>query len=193
MKAVLVLRDLEQIKAIAHPYRLEILKCFEEEQPATTKQVADKIGEPHAKVNYHIKTLQKVNILELVDERVKSGIIEKYYLPSARMFIVDKSIINFGRHEKSINLHQVSLSDFENIAKDYYKTIESIDEKTENQSKHLYYGECHFTAEDAETLRERLQNTIEEFMKEKNDNKKKNTTTYSITSLLVPKEMGKNK
>lgn len=191
MKDILVLRDLEQIKAIAHPYRLEILECFEEEQPATAKQIADKIGEPHAKVNYHIKTLQKVNILQLVDERVKSGIIEKYYLPSARMFVIDKPIINFRREEKAGIHHQVTLSGFENIGKDYYKIVESLDKNTKYPPKMLYYGECYFTAEEAEELYQRLQDAIEAFIGEKKDRTKKNAIRYSVTSLMAPKEKDK--
>jgi len=92
MEDVLVLDDLEKIKAISQSYRLEILKCFEGEKPATAKQIAEKMNEPHAKVNYHIKVLHRAGILQLVDEKVKQGIVEKYYLPSAKTFLIAKHI-----------------------------------------------------------------------------------------------------
>ena len=89
MREVLVLRDLECIKAIAHPRRIDILKIFDE-IPLSAKQLSQLLDEPHAKINYHIKTLYKVGILELVEEKIKSGIVEKYYYPSAKNIVIDK-------------------------------------------------------------------------------------------------------
>ena len=71
MKEVLVLRDLDCIKAIAHPRRVDILKTFDKD-PLSAKQLSEILDEPHAKINYHIKTLYNVGILELVEEKIKS-------------------------------------------------------------------------------------------------------------------------
>ena len=68
MKVVLVLRDLDCIKAIAHPRRVDILKTFDKD-PLSAKQLSEILDEPHAKINYHIKTLYNVGILELVEEK----------------------------------------------------------------------------------------------------------------------------
>ena len=95
MREVLVLRDLECIKAIAHPRRIDILKIFDE-IPLSAKQLSQLLDEPHAKINYHIKTLYKVGILELVEEKIKSGIVEKYYYPSAKNIVIDKKVLDFS-------------------------------------------------------------------------------------------------
>ena len=89
MKDLLVLRDLECVKAIAHPRRIDILNAFDKE-PLSAKQLSEMLDEPHAKINYHIKTLYNVGILQLVEEKIKSGIVEKYYYPTANN-IVNKS------------------------------------------------------------------------------------------------------
>ncbi|MBZ1147084.1 helix-turn-helix domain-containing protein, partial [Clostridioides difficile] len=94
MKEVLVLRDLECIKAIAHPRRIDILKAFDK-SPLSAKQLSQLLEEPHAKINYHIKMLYKVGILELVEEKIKSGIVEKYYYPSAKNVVIGNRILNF--------------------------------------------------------------------------------------------------
>ena len=95
MKDLLVLRDLECIKAIANPKRIDILKSFEKE-PLSAKQLSQILEEPHAKINYHIKSLYKSGILELVEEKIKSGIVEKYYYPTAKNIIIEKNVINFS-------------------------------------------------------------------------------------------------
>ncbi len=186
MKDVLVLRELAQIKAISHPYRIEILECFEEDQAATAKQIADRLGEPHAKINYHIKTLQKVEILELVDERVKSGIIEKYYLPAARTFVIDKSIMNSGDKGVIESLNQASMSIFENITNDFYKALENANEK-EHPKQMLHFNDYYLTVEETEEFKKRLSETIENFVKDKKDKTRENTKAYSVSALIIPR------
>ncbi|WP_432665739.1 helix-turn-helix domain-containing protein [Wukongibacter baidiensis] len=185
MKDILVLRELEQIKAIAHPYRLEIIESFEE-APATAKQIADKMGEPHAKVNYHIKTLLKVGILELIEEKVKLGIVEKYYMPSARKFVIDRNILNSGENNALESFEQASISIFESISKDFYKAVEFANEK-EHPKKFLYYYDYYLTLEEITELQNRLESVYGEFLQDKKDKNRADTKRYSISSLMIPR------
>ncbi len=186
MKDILVLRELDQIKAISHPYRIEIIECFEDEQPATAKQIADRMGEPHAKINYHIKTLQKVGILELIDEKVKSGIIEKYYRPAAKTFVIDRSIMNTGEKGVIESINQASISIFENISKDFYRAIENAND-SDYAKKMLHYNDYYLTIEETEELQCILKDTIEEYIKDKKDKSREGTKAYSISTLTIPR------
>ncbi|SHJ84710.1 winged helix-turn-helix domain-containing protein [Paramaledivibacter caminithermalis] len=185
MKDILVLRELEQIKAIAHPYRLEIIESFEESS-ATAKQIADKMQEPHAKVNYHIKTLVKVGILELVEEKVKLGIVEKYYMPSARNFVIDRNILNTSEKSVLESLAQASISLFENISKDFYRAVEHTNEK-EYPKKFLYYNDYYLTLEEINQLQSKLESVLIEFLEGKKDKNRPNTKRYTISSLMIPR------
>ena len=40
-----------------------------------------------------------MGILELVEEKIKSGIVEKYYYPKAKNIVIDKNVINFSLRE----------------------------------------------------------------------------------------------
>ncbi len=123
MKEVLVLRDLECIKAIAHPRRIEILNAFKA-TPLSAKQLSGLLDEPHAKINYHIKTLHKVGILDLVEEKIKSGIVEKYYYPKAKHIIVGKNVLNFNIDSETIDSEDIWISKFENMSESFYYSIE---------------------------------------------------------------------
>ncbi len=186
MKEVLVLSDLEQIKAISHPYRIEIVEAFED-LPATAKQIADRLGEPHAKVNYHIKTLLKVGILELVEEKIKLGIVEKYYLPSAKMFVIDKSILNSSENGNVIeSINQALISIFENISKDFYKSIEYMGQK-QQANKILHYNDYYLTEDEVQELQDKLKVVMKDYLKDKKDKDRNNTKKYSISSLIIPR------
>ncbi|CAH2212303.1 ArsR/SmtB family transcription factor [Tepidibacter aestuarii] len=184
MKDILVLRDIEQIKAVSHPYRVDILEAFGED-PLSAKQLSELLSEPHAKVNYHIKTLLNAGILELVEEKVKSGIIEKYYLPKAKMVIMDKSILNSAVYDENVarTLNQVSISLFEKISDDFYRAAENDEVK----SKHVrHYNQYYLTEEECKEVMDTLEKKIMEILKDRDDKHRENTRPYNITLMGVP-------
>ena len=130
MKDLLVLRDLECVKAIAHPRRIDILNAFDKE-PLSAKQLSEMLDEPHAKINYHIKTLYNVGILELVEEKIKSGIVEKYYYPTANNVVMSRKIIDYTLDPASED-GKVSISDFEDTIENFYIAVEKGALKLEN-------------------------------------------------------------
>ncbi|TCP55872.1 helix-turn-helix protein [Tumebacillus sp. BK434] len=79
--------SLEQMKALSNKLRVQILNQFDEE-PRTSKQLADLLGLPASKVHYHVRELHRTGLLVLVETREKGGVIEKYYLPVAKQIRV---------------------------------------------------------------------------------------------------------
>lgn len=87
MEEIKYLKTIEEIRGFSDPYRYRILNCFYKAgEPATVKQVADELGEVPAKVHYHVKKMEKVDILRLVYTKEINGIIAKYYEPTAKKF-----------------------------------------------------------------------------------------------------------
>jgi DNA-binding transcriptional ArsR family regulator len=75
----------QQLKAFTDPLRIRILDLLQEEA-ATNQQLADGLGEPQAKVLYHLRALLDAELIVLVEQRVRGGNVEKYYRAVARMF-----------------------------------------------------------------------------------------------------------
>lgn len=89
MKETKVLSSIEEVKAISDPYKFRILKTFYSiNEPATVKQIADCLKEVPAKVYYHVKKMEKLDILKLIYTKEINGIIAKYYEPTAEHFEV---------------------------------------------------------------------------------------------------------
>lgn len=183
MKDILVLRELEQIKAISHPYRVEVFECFEGDQPQSAKQIAEKLGEPHAKVNYHIKSLLKVGILELVDERVKSGIIEKYYLPAAKALVIDKSFVQNLDDDMVQTMNQASISFFEKISEDYYRAAEN---PLEYRKFINHLNEYYLTHEEIKDIMQKVDDYLHNLIQDKKDKNRKDVHPYNIAVLGIP-------
>lgn len=132
MKDVEILSDLAQIKAISHVYRIRILEAFHE-KAATAKQISDCLNEPHAKVNYHIKALAKVGILVPAGEKIRMGIVEKYYQPIAKNFRVDSSVMKMNDAHIKASVDHASVAAFERATKQFYESIELKDRIVANR------------------------------------------------------------
>lgn len=178
MKEVLVLRDLECIKAIAHPRRIDILKTFDK-LPLSAKQLSQLLDEPHAKINYHIKTLYKVGILELVEEKIKSGIVEKYYYPSAKNIVIGQKILNFSLTDEE----QLSISKFENMSELFYSAAEGnklLDESI------VEYQNISLTESELIELNNAIKIKIQEIVDSRNTDESE--IGYNISVLAIPVE-----
>ncbi|MFR8600087.1 MAG: ArsR/SmtB family transcription factor [Clostridioides difficile] len=179
MKEVLVLRDLECIKAIAHPRRIDILKAFDK-SPLSAKQLSQLLEEPHAKINYHIKMLYKVGILELVEEKIKSGIVEKYYYPSAKNVVIGNRILNFSL-DNGEEKEELYISKFENMSEVFYKAAE--EDVLENENI-VDYHDISLTHDELVELSDTMKSKIDEILNKRQHNVE--GSKYDIAMVIVP-------
>jgi len=85
--------DLETLKVISDPLRIRILECIglfsDAGKLITVKQLSDNLGIVQTKLYYHIKLLEKHELIRVAETRVISGIIEKHYQIRARRIRAD--------------------------------------------------------------------------------------------------------
>ncbi len=79
--ALFVIRTEEEFKVVGDPFRMKIIHALSEmpDQMATSKQIADVMGENSSKVTYHLKMLLKIGVIELDHIEVVNGINAKFY------------------------------------------------------------------------------------------------------------------
>ena len=181
MKEVLVLRDLDCIKAIAHPRRVDILKTFNKE-PLSAKQLSEILDEPHAKINYHIKTLYNVGILQLVEEKIKSGIVEKYYYPTANNIVISRKIIDYSLGQE-LDEDYVSISDFEDTIESFYDAAES---GTLNGESILECDNVLLTEDEVSELRSTLKAKVDEMLSKRDNSNRENEKKHDIVMFAIP-------
>ena len=84
--------DVETLKVIADPFRLQIIELMANE-PSTVKTVADQLEVKPNKLYYHVNLLEKHGLIRVVHTEVVSGIIEKWYQTIARSFSVEPTLL----------------------------------------------------------------------------------------------------
>jgi DNA-binding transcriptional ArsR family regulator len=84
MRDELVVDTPEQLRALAHPLRQRILHLLLD-APHTNKQLATALQVSPPRLHFHVHELLAAGLIELVAERPKRGVLEKYYRAAARV------------------------------------------------------------------------------------------------------------
>jgi DNA-binding transcriptional ArsR family regulator len=74
-----------QLAAIGDPTRSRILGVIQH-QPATAKQIADRLGLAPGTIGHHLRVLEEAGLARVVARRLVRGIVAKYYTRTARIF-----------------------------------------------------------------------------------------------------------
>jgi predicted transcriptional regulator len=88
-KVVRVIHEPDKIKVLSDPVRREILHELQS-KPQTQTQLAEKLVLAKPSMRHHLQKLLKVGLIKITRTQVEShGILEKYYEPTANLFIVN--------------------------------------------------------------------------------------------------------
>lgn len=182
-----VLSTLDEIKTFSDPFRLKILLCFgDDNEPMTVKQMSVKLGEVPAKVHYHVKELERINVLEIVDTREKSGILEKYYLPTAENIRIDKSFTTSENNDSGSQLL------FNSVVNTLAEELDSFKKHTHECGKEckVKLGTVYLTDEEFEELDSMVTNYVNS--KKKSPGAKAYTHSFMLFRKYVEEEADKN-
>ncbi|SHF25745.1 Helix-turn-helix domain-containing protein [Seinonella peptonophila] len=80
----------EQATALINPLRVEILTLLK--QPRSAAEVARQLREPPQRINYHLKSLEKVGLVMQVGTRQVRNLVEILYQSIARSFLLSESL-----------------------------------------------------------------------------------------------------
>lgn len=97
------LETVEQMRTIADPLRLRIIDCLGR-QAMTATQLGAILELPANKVHYHVRELERVGLVRLVETREKSGILEKYFRLVAHSLQVPESLLQAVTPDESVSL-----------------------------------------------------------------------------------------
>ena len=93
--AEMVITDVEQLKAISDPLRLQLLERIsgDPRRSWTAKELAEDLETKQTKLYHHLALLEERGFIRVAATRVVSGIQEKRYQATARSFRVDRSLL----------------------------------------------------------------------------------------------------
>ena len=118
------LHSFEQLKLLADPHQLTILRLLLS-GPASLTTLGRSMGHHPAWVRHHLKQLENAGLVELVETRIQSGVVEKFYRASASGFLVQElivpknpvrpTIIFSGSHDLAVELLASQISPYMDV------------------------------------------------------------------------------
>jgi DNA-binding transcriptional ArsR family regulator len=148
-----------QLKAFAEPVRVRILRIIQN-QPATAKQIADRLGLSPGTIGYHLQVLEDAGLAQIVARRLIRGIVAKYYTRTARVF-------NFNFPQEMVGeAAETALDSLASAHEEWREVRESYGDEA-----CLSGGLPHarLSQERAQYYAEQLDALVEEFVKERHD------------------------
>jgi DNA-binding transcriptional ArsR family regulator len=86
---------------VAHPTRA---RCFSilAERTASPVEIAQQIGKDVGHVGYHVRKLQQLELIELVDERPVRGAVEHFYRAIERPVVTEEEFVTQSIEEREV-------------------------------------------------------------------------------------------
>ena len=103
LQEVFYLTSLDQARTIADTLRVRLIGCLVR-QPLTVTQLGDLVGETPAKVHYHVRELERIGVVRLVETREKGGILEKYYRAVAKNIEVSPDLLRTSPQSEVVGM-----------------------------------------------------------------------------------------
>lgn len=154
----LVINTVQQFKAISDPIRSRILGIIQN-QPATAKQIADRLGASPGAIGHHLHVLEAAGLAQVVARRLVRGIVANYYTRTARIFKYDLPREVTG--DTSINL--------DIMAKAYEELAEAEANKDEDVYQCSAFPHVRLSPERARYYSARLDALIDDILRETHD------------------------
>lgn len=174
---VLYLKTDEDIKMMMDPYRQKILKAYDKSDVSmTAKQVADHIGEPPAKVNYHIKKLVDYGALKLEKTENINGILAKFYHPTFHyMKFMGETLSKQVYVSQIPMIEEIFNKTAEKFSNDLHKHVELVTNSEGNIQRKIMARLMHLsmTKDEQLDLIEKIEKLIEPYHDIKKDNDSK--------------------
>ena len=82
MKPITAIDDPRYVKAMSHPVRVRIMAMLQERK-ASPNELSQWLGTTLGATAYHVRTLHKLGLIELVDETRVRGAVEHHYKAKA--------------------------------------------------------------------------------------------------------------
>lgn len=179
--------DLETLKIIADPLRLQILRTLK--YPKTVKEIAAELDRSPTKLYYHVNQLEKHGLIEVAATNVVSGIIEKHYQAAARHYRVDHELLSDDEFAGE-GLEALVMAILDDTKEEIRKSIKAglieLSEKKPKKGRFLRSG-FFLYPEQVEELGVALESLTEEYEVISKDNMDKpGSEAYGITIAFYP-------
>ena len=157
------IKDLEQIKLLSDPIKLQLIQAFSESDK-TIKEVAIELGVKITKLYRHVDALFDAGLILITEEKKKRGTVERTFRSVAHRFEADHTLFNVTNNDEGIDTVREMLR----VCEDEILTALSKDEQDNSPEPIVMKLRCKLTPKRLDELKESLNKWIESVVAEEN-------------------------
>ena len=163
--------NLKTLGLFSNPLRRQIFEVIIS-RPLSAKEIGEKLGINFAKLYYHLNLMEKAGIIQVEDERIASGITEKYYRAIAKQIQIAPNLLSSGINSGKQSINQVLLSTLETTEKDIERSLHAQYAELEEDTNVIFISRqlSYLTDEQANKFYEKLNFLIKEYESENREN-----------------------
>ncbi len=182
--------DLETLRAIADPLRVQILELMEG-QSLTVKQVAEKLGLAPSKLYYHFGALEKLGLIEVAETRMVANMLEKKFRSNADLLDVDPALFNFSKVGDNEPINILLASTIDATRDDLLRSLQArqfqLEQGADEQPRRLIINRVvsRVPEQRIDEFQERLMKLLQEFEAE-DQTSKSSDQPYALTLAFYP-------
>lgn len=187
-----IIDDLETLKVVSDPLRLQILQLLAQ-QPRTVKELAADLDVPPTKLYYHINLMEKHNLIQVVETRIVSGIVEKQYLRTAFHYRIQRGLLSPGADMGDETLNRVLTTLLDDTRQDIRRAahiglIDLDNEYPPNRMALMIQREvARMSPERADEFHQRVLQLVRDFQNEDPDpTRHKEGQGYALVAIWYP-------
>lgn len=179
-----IIRQLDGLKALSHPLRLNILRRLKTAQ--TVKQLAERMELPPTKLYYHVNLLEEQEIIRVVDTQLVSGIVEKTYQAAALAYKIDDQLLS-NPDVSSSTLEKMITAVLDNTRQELHRsgTAGLLHRKAAAHSG-LLQSRLALTADQAASFKQELTSLVKKYELASPDEELAETAVFSLITLFFP-------
>ena len=141
-----LIETLEQMRGVADELRMRIMGVLSH-QALTATQLAERLKEAPAKIHYHVRELERLKLVKLVETREKGGILEKYYRSVAKSIRISGTLLQTLAPDETTEAFNES---FQAIFQGFMRAMRYVLKHAEEPHKLLTYEVDHYWMTDDE-------------------------------------------
>ncbi len=114
----------DQARSLLDPLRRSILEVLQE--PGSSSSVADHLGLPRQRLNYHVRALEEEGLLRHVEDRRKGNCIERVVQATAPQYVIDPDLFGLTAPEAERLSHTDSPSAVDDLMESSSRTLHQV-------------------------------------------------------------------
>lgn len=189
---VFIIKDLETLKVITDPLRIQIIEVLGEE-PQTVKYVADKLGLTSNRLYYHFNMLESAGLIQVVRTQTINNIIEKFYWLVAKEFMVDQDIVKANPGIVTEDISRMIVAALDATKEDIIRSMGALknifneEDGEESNDITVIRSKKRLSSKDIEKLSKQFKELLEEFQNlPEAKTSDPDAKVYSIAYFLYP-------